>query len=499
MSNLPRICEINEVNMYTNLRKSLFLSFSKILFFNLIFQFLFFQVYGQTRKGELDKVFNTFLSHKEMKGASVSFHVVAVKGNDFNYKYDAERALTPASITKLLTTTAGLIYLGKDFKFKTKISHTGTYENGVLKGDLIIHGGGDPTLTLASLDSVVNSSYPNLKEIKGKVIADASLYGTRTTPPNWVWEDLGNYYGVGAASLNIDDNMFKLYLKTGTTGTLATINSVVPHPPYLHVSSEVTAGEKGTGDNSYIFSAPYSNTHIIRGTLPPNRANFRVKGGVTDPDYHAIWMLAGILSKQGVILDINKLQVCYLKENLGQFKVTGIVNSKPLSWIIDKTNKKSINLYAESIAKYVSIKETGSIVADSISSTTLKQLSEIGVNVEGIYLEDGSGLSPFDAFSASHMTSVLKNIYNRPQYQTFYNSLAITGVSGTLKYFCRYNQAKGKVHGKSGSMRRVRSYAGYITTAEGDLLAFALMVNNFSGKSKTLRTAMEPVIESLVK
>ncbi len=499
MSNLPRICEINEVNMNTNLIKSSFLTVSKILFFNLILQFLFSQAIAQTKNKILEEEFQKFLAHDWMKGASVSFHVKSIKGNDFEFKYDEDRALTPASITKLFTTSAGLFQLGKDFQFVTGISYTGDFKDGILNGNLIIHGGGDPTLTLIALDSAVKASLPALKEIKGEIIADASLYGTRTTPPNWVWEDLGNYYGVGAASLNLNDNMFKLYLKTGATGTVAKINKVEPHPPYLNITSEVTAGEKGTGDNSFLFSSPYSNSHIIRGTLPPHRSNFRVKGGVTDPDYHAIWMLADTLSSQGVIVGEERLRVEYSKQKLPASERVGEVKSKPLSWIIDKTNKKSINLYAESVAKYVSNEKTKSIVADSITYSVLNKLDSIGVITSGIYLEDGSGLSPFDAFSASNMTSALEKIYSTPQYTTFYNSLAVTGVSGTLKYFCRYNQAKGKVYGKSGSMRRVKSYAGYINTNSGDLLVFTIIVNNFSCKSKVVRKAMEPILEILVK
>lgn len=485
--------------MNTNLIKSSFLTVSKILFFNLILQFLFSQANAQTKNQILEDEFQKFLDHEWMKGASVSFHVKSIKGSDFEYKHDAQRALTPASITKLLTTSAGLFQLGKDFQFITKISHTGTYNEGVLNGNLIIHGGGDPTLTLIALDSAVKACFPSLKEIKGEIIADASLYGTRTTPPNWVWEDLGNYYGVGAASLNLNDNMFKLYLKTGTTGSVASINKVEPHPPYLNVTSEVIAGEKGTGDNSFLFSAPYSNSHIIRGTLPPNRSNFKVKGGVTDPDYHTIWMLADTLSSQGIVINQEKLKVEYLKENIPTSIKVGEVKSNSLSWIIDKTNKKSINLYAESIAKCVSNKKTQSILADSVTSSILNELTSIGVDTEGIYMEDGSGLSPFDAFSASHMTAVLGKIYTTPQFETFYNSLAVTGQSGTLKYFCRYNQAKGRVVGKSGSMRRVRSYAGYINTKSGDVLAFTIMVNNFSCKSKVVRKSMEPIFDILSK
>lgn len=485
--------------MHTIQRKFPYFTFRKILFFSVFLQFLFHQTLAQSKKESLEKSFNTFLSHDWMEGASISFHTKTVKGEPFEYGYDETRTLTPASITKLLTTSTGLLVLGKDFRFSTKISHTGTFENGILEGDLIIHGGGDPTLTLRALDSAVQESLPGLTELKGHIIADASLYGTRTTPPNWVWEDLGNYYGVGAASLNINDNMFKLYLKTGKTGEIASINSIVPDLPYLNVTSEVTAGPKETGDNSYIFSAPYSNSHIIRGTLPPYRANFKVKGGVTDPDYHAVYMLGDTLKKHGVTVDLNKISVLYNTSDIVNNKLIGSVESMQLSDIIDKTNKKSVNLYAESIAKYVSKKKTGSIVTDSIALTIKKQISKLDVPDKGIYLEDGSGLSPFDAFSASYMTNFLVAMYNQPQFDTFYNSLAVTGVSGTLKYFCRYNGAKGKVYGKSGSMRRVRSYAGYVTAQNGDVIAFTVIINNFSCKSKAVRKGLEPVIESLIK
>ncbi|WP_281616445.1 D-alanyl-D-alanine carboxypeptidase/D-alanyl-D-alanine-endopeptidase [Flammeovirga sp. SubArs3] len=472
-----------------------------------IFCFLFFVVgcitknpiLAQQKQHSIDKVFKEFLAHDWMRGASVSFKVKSLEKKNINYEYQSTTSLTPASITKLFSTSVGLKVLGEDYKYETKVSYTGEIVDGVLDGDLIIHGAGDPTLTLRNLDSVIVSKLPDLKEIKGAIIADASLYGRVTTPPKWVWEDLGNYYGAGVSSLNINDNIYGVYLKTGSTGSKSTINEIKPITPYLTVESEVLAGEKGTGDNSFIFSSPYSDSHIIRGTLPPNRSNFRVKGGVTNPEYHTIWMLADTLASHGVKVDENQLKVVYNSEELEKSLPLCSAFSPTLSQIIDKTNKKSVNLYAEAVAKTVSIMETNSILPDSITASLIRNLEDLQLSDEGLFLEDGSGLSPFDAFSANHMVTLLENIRSTDYFDTFYNSLAVTGTSGTLKYFCRYNQAKGRVIGKSGSMRRVKSYAGYVKTVNNDTLVFTVIVNNFGCKGKEVRKALEPLMEELAK
>ncbi|OHX66884.1 D-alanyl-D-alanine carboxypeptidase/D-alanyl-D-alanine endopeptidase [Flammeovirga pacifica] len=470
------------------------LDFSK---YTLITLFFFsFSVFSQEKRNIIDSEFHKLLDHDWMKGASVSFEVRSVKSNQVVYQFEAEKSLTPASITKLFSTANALDKLGPNYQYKTDLSYSGVFENSVLNGDLIIHGSGDPTLTLQELDSAIRTSLPNLSEITGHIIVDASLYGKQTTPYKWVWEDLGNYYGAGVNSLNIDDNIYNIYLNTGNTGDRAEIISISPKTPYLTVESEVLSGEKGTGDNSFIFSSPYSNSHIIRGTLPPNRKKFKVKGGITNPDYHAAYMLRDNLVKNGVDIRLDAIKVVYIKDDLPDSKSFSSVKSIPISLIIDKTNKKSINLYAEALAKTVSIKETASILPDSIAKSIINYVAKLGGDSQGIFLEDGSGLSPFDAFSAHHMVSFLCKIRHESYFDDFENSLATTGKSGTLKYFCRYNKAKGKITGKSGSMRRVRSYAGYIQTSN-DVLAFTIIVNNFSCNHKTMRKSLEPLMEIL--
>ncbi|MBB6463023.1 D-alanyl-D-alanine carboxypeptidase/D-alanyl-D-alanine endopeptidase [Flammeovirga kamogawensis] len=471
----------------------------KVLFFYVIFYFFDNQVDAQSKYQQIKEAVNTIQESDWMRGGSISFHVKSLSGKPLEYGYNEETSLTPASITKLFTTGIGLKKLGEAFKYETKVSYSGQITEGVLDGDLIIHGAGDPTLQLRSLDSAIVASIPSLKKITGKVIIDASLYGQVTTPPKWVWEDLGNYYGAGVASLNINDNMYYLYLKTGNEGQVASIVDINPKTPYLKVESEVLAGKKGTGDNSFIFSSPYSDSHIIRGTLPPNRSSFKVKGGITNPDYHAGWILADTLISQGIDLDKNEIEVVYDKNKLPVVKPLCSVFSHDLSWIINKTNKKSINLYAEAIIKTVSINETGSILPEDITSTLLSCIEEVGVDTQGLFLEDGSGLSPFGAFSAKHMTQYLGLMTKETVYPSFFKSLAVTGTSGTLKYFCRYNSAKGKVTGKSGSMRRVRSYAGFVKTSSKETLVFTVIVNNFSCKSKQVRKALEPLMDIMAK
>ncbi|ANQ50084.2 D-alanyl-D-alanine carboxypeptidase/D-alanyl-D-alanine-endopeptidase [Flammeovirga sp. MY04] len=469
---------------------------TKLIFFGLFFCFV--QSFAQNKHQLVDKELKLLLSKEWMQGASVSFKVTSIKNKNFDYDYQSNISLTPASITKLFSTANALDKLGSNYRYETKISYSGSYQNGVLDGNLIIHGSGDPTLRLAQLDSAIAASLPDLKKITGKIVADATLYGKQTTPYKWVWEDLGNYYGAGVNSLNIDDNIYNIYLNTGNTGEKAEIVSITPKTPYLTVEADVLSGEQGTGDNSFIFSSPYSNSHIIRGTLPPNRKNFKVKGGVTDPDYHAIYMLKTTLVERGVSIGEGCIEVIYHKSKLTDLHELTSVKSIPISKIIDKTNKKSINLYAEALAKTVTIKEKNSILPDSVTKSVIDFVSSLGGSSKGIFLEDGSGLSPFGAFSASHMVDFLIGIKEKDYFEDFEKSLAKTGQSGTLKYFCRYNGAKGKILGKSGSMRRVRSYAGYIKT-NNDVLVFTIIINNFSCNHKTLRKALEPLMEELSK
>ena len=144
-------------------------------------------------------------------------------------------SFTPASVTKLITTATALEILGKDFTFKTYIEYDGELTNGVLNGNLYIRGGGDPTLGsykmgdprfMLSWAKIIKNA--GIKEIRGAVIADVSLYDQEGVSPKWLWEDIANYYAPAIFALSIFDNTCRVTLRSGAEGS---IPEIISHKP----------------------------------------------------------------------------------------------------------------------------------------------------------------------------------------------------------------------------------------------------------------------------
>jgi D-alanyl-D-alanine carboxypeptidase/D-alanyl-D-alanine-endopeptidase (penicillin-binding protein 4) len=184
----------------------------------------------------------------------------------------------------------------------------------------------------------------------------------------------------------------------------------------------------------------------------------------------------------------------------GEVTIVSDIVSPPLTDIIDTLNHESVNLYAEHLAKQLgkAFRNTGSTEAgvDVIKDF----LSESGINTDGLYIEDGSGLSPLDAVNSRAMTGLLLFMKNRGKhFSEFYSSLPEAGKEGTLKNHFSDPVFTGRMNAKSGSMTRVRSYAGYLTALSGKKLIFCIIVNNFSGPSGKIISRIEEILKETIQ
>ncbi|MGB1218056.1 MAG: D-alanyl-D-alanine carboxypeptidase/D-alanyl-D-alanine endopeptidase, partial [Saprospiraceae bacterium] len=208
-----------------------------------------------------------------MKYASLGISVVDLDTGEEVFSYDSQRALSPASSMKVITTSTGLMLLGADFKFKTEIQYDGNIsEDGILDGNIYIKGFGDPSLGSAKPEGTLTYQgisklfaekikEKGIKEIKGKIIGDESYYQSPPLPASWQWEDLGNYYGAGVSALNMNANTYFISFQQKTSlNTIPKVVNIQPHLPNINIQNEVKTAARGTGDNCYIFGSPYINT-----------------------------------------------------------------------------------------------------------------------------------------------------------------------------------------------------------------------------------------------
>ncbi len=460
----------------------------------------------------LTNAIETFANDPAFKYGGISVSIVDVESGKLIAGHQSNLGTTPASSLKVITTAAALHYLGEDFRFKTELQHDGNIdENGTLQGNLYIKGYGDPTIGSHHFDKaekldVVMQKFAEaikkagIKKINGYIIGDGSYFDTEVVGNKWLWEDLGNYYGSGAHGLNIQENMYFIdFQQVSQLGATPKVIKIRPTIPNLLLLNEVKSDVKGSGDNAYIFGAPYAYTRYIRGTIPVGNKTFTIKGSIPDPPFFTAHYLADVLEKNGI--ETSKLTSSYFdykrnQENKeGQRATIFTYQSPNLREIVFKTNMKSVNLYCEAMLRMIGKKINNDSTPEGGLKAVYDYLEKNKMNTKGFFLLDGSGLSPMNSATSFQMAQAIRIfIQDKNIADAFKRSLPVSARSGSMKYLLRGTVAEEKVFAKSGGMERVRSYTGYMKTKSGQLLSFSMIANNFTCKSSEVRKKMEKLM-----
>jgi len=442
-----------------------------------------------------------FARDPELTGALVSVSITDIATGRTVGGHQTELACIPASTQKLITTAVAMDVLGPEHRFETQLVIMGEIaEGGVLNGDVYLVGGGDPSLGspyfkgVLGLKSILGRwrekiRAAGIRRINGRIIGEGSYFGTHAAAGGWPWSDLGNYYGSGAYGLNIHENFYFLdLLQRSVEGTIPPVQRTRPVVPGLRLTNELRSGPRGSGDQAYIYGAPFGYDNHIRGTIPVGSGRFVVKGALPDPPLFAAQALCRHLEDGGISVSLpaesDRIQ------GSGRYasgRVLDTYSSPALSALIDRTNLRSNNLYAETLLREIN-KARGTEIYNLSSTKVLEEwLQSAGLPTGGTRFEDGSGLATRNFFSAAFMTRFLRYQAGRSRWR---ESIPVAGQTGSMKGFLKGTVAVGRLSAKSGSLGAARAYAGYVNRADGKELAFAIMVNNFTIESKQVRKKM---------
>ncbi len=413
--------------------------------------------------------------------------------------YEPERSVTPASITKLITTATALELLDSTFCFETAVAYDGTFSNGTINGNLYIIGSGDPSLGSRFVNDYyfLNRWCQQLKSlgvrhITGNIVADASVYDSDPIPSRWIWEDMGNYYGAGVYGLSVFDNTLNISMRSGDVGTQPTILKVTPHIDGLELYN-LAHSTKTPMDSAFVRGMAYDNRRWIVGAVPANRGQFLLKGDIPNPPLCLAEQFAALLRHYGVTIDGTFSD--HATNTLPRTTLF-VHKSEPLSTLVRVTNFTSNNNYAEHIFRRLAV-QNGTPASNNTAIAVAKKFwQQHGISFDGVSLNDGSGLSPLDAFSADFLNQILLKMYHSPQFPAYLNSIPLAGKEGTVKKFLTQNKT-AQIHAKSGSMAGVQSYAGYIVKG-GKTYTFCIIVNHFDSR-KQVRKEIESWILKAVE
>lgn len=406
-----------------------------------------------------------------LKTASVGFCLIPLEGADVpELAHQADLGLIPASALKAVTTATALQVLGKDYRFETRLLRDGD--------DLVVKGGGDPTLASTSPDAEFEAWTEALKRagveaIEGDLVMDAGRFEDRIVPNAWPWGDVGNYYGSGAWGLNFHLNSYALTFQPGEAGHPARLVRTDPTPPGVRFENRMLTGPEGSGDQGYVYGGPRAEVISMRGTVPEGEL-FTIRGSLPNPPLMCGELFRDYLRKQGVPVAG--------KVRLGRGAGDEIYKqeSPTLEKIVRGTNHRSVNLYADCLLKILD--EEGR--AEEALTLVRGHWEGQGVDLTGCVLHDGSGLSPRNIITPRQLALILKKARGHESGEVFEKSLPMAGRSGTMVSFGQGSVLEGRVRAKSGGMTGVRTYTGYLTRKSGARYSFALMVNNPVGNPK---------------
>ena len=453
----------------------------------------------------------SFASNSLNKNALISFKVINIDSSTEIASYKSSLAIPSASTTKLFSTATGFEALGPNFTTYTQIYMSGFIDkDSSLNGNIYVRGAGDVSLgskffnengeefnfLLRWSDSLKSKG---IKYINGSIICDGSDYGYSGSPKSWGLDDIGNYYGAAAQGINFFDNTIKIYFKSKGVGQKTEVIEIYPKISNLSLKNEVLSANISE-DNAYIFGTNYSLNRSAKGSLPINENRFEVKGSMPDPEYQLAEEWVKVLKSKNIIVrdgylgfrTANLKKINYLTETKLLFRE----KSKTLKEIAYWTNIKSVNLFAEGILNNIGFHlNGGGSTEDGIAA--LKSFWENKINLTNFQLKDGCGLSKENAISADHFCQLLNYMKNSKNFKDFKSTLPIAGVSGTIKNLCKGQAGEGRIFAKSGTISKVKSYAGYVVSKSGKNLAFAITVNNFSGSNSQIMTEIEKVLNEL--
>lgn len=456
-----------------------------------------FTATAQSLESRIATAFKAFQSDPKMANGIAAFSVIDANTGKVIFSENGHTGMATASTLKTITSATAFSILGADFTYETSLQYTGTIDHtGVLSGDIIIKGTGDPTLGSDRYDATAPELLLNqwvdairnagIRRIDGCIVGDDLLWDGHRAPSGWTWGDMGNYYGAGVSALNWRENAFKILMKPGAAaGDKADFLGTKPDRSYLKFNNEVRTGARGTGDRLYAFSAPYSTQILLDGTYALDLKK-EIELSSPDPAYDVALALQIALEKQGIGVR-TPATTGYLLKKSGSLlpsarKTIYKHKSPPLSEICYWFNRKSINLYGEALLKTVASSSGEKYAtADAAEFEREYWCNALGLSPGALQIRDGSGLSPENRVTTLAMATILNHIKAKPWFGLFYEGLPI------------YNHMKMK----SGTISGVLGYAGYQTSSHGQPLVFSFLISNYQGSASAMRQRMFTMLNVL--
>lgn len=413
------------------------------------------------------------LNHPALNRGKTSIVVADIASGKEILSRNPDMALIPASCAKIITAAAALSILGPDHRFETNFYSDSPPKNGAI-GTLFIAGTGDPTLVNENLETIAAElNKMGVRHITSGIVIDNSYFDSYDYPRKNTGQ--GRAYTAKTSALAVNFNSVEVEIgpgkKNGSTG-FATVN---PPSDYFHMVNKLVTARKFRAD---IRLVPEKNGEllIVTGRIPLHSGTQKFYRSISDPLQHAGATIRYFLEEKGIKVSgtVRAGKIPATATQLLRYE------SKPLSEIVSKMNKRSNNFIAEQLLKHLGAVRFGVPGSSAKGAKAAGEyMASIGIPAGSVILENGSGLSENSSISAGNLVKILIAARKNKKFgDTFFDSLSVLGVDGTTKRWRFADDLEGLSRVKTGTIDGVSSLAGYTPTADGKLAAFAIIVND---------------------
>jgi len=409
-----------------------------------------------------------------------------------NYLY------SPASIQKLFTATAALVYLGSEFRYHTQLLTSGDIKGNILEGDLYIKFSGDPELNTNNLNALIKRlSDLGITHINGRVYIDNSSYDRIAYPPGWSWEDLSYGYAAPLSAVILDRNEFIMRMMPSTKpGNHPSIIVGLP-PNVVHFNNHITTTNGYTKHCPITVYSDAKNGYKLNGCINSKWGRQRRTLAIRNPEMYA----EATISEQLKALNIEHNGHVRVKTAPKHSQKIAEFLSPPLKIVLKELLKNSDNLVANSLLKKLGEKyyKTQGNWQNGLRAMRQIYKDKSRINLKDSLINDGSGLSRYNMLKPSQFSKLLYFAYHNPRVRPYLmDALPISGVDGTLSLRMRQRAYRGKVIAKTGSMTGVSALSGYVKNKKHGMIGFVVIMNGFVGKSWPYHRVQDKICEALV-
>jgi len=442
----------------------------------------------------------------EFRNAHWGILIVDPARGDTLYTRNADKLFMPASNQKIITGSVAVAQLGPEYRWTTTLLARGPIRRGVLDGDLVVRGDGDPSIStsmrgdaLVPLRDLADSLRARgITRIRGRVAPAPSPFTDAPLGYGWAWDDLDEPYGAGVDALYFNEGFTQILVRAGARPgdpVRATTRPASTFPPLIVRASTIARAMTG-GDSTRIrpgLTVGYDSSHtgvLVAGTIVAGDTAV-LELALRDHPAAFAAALREALRSRGIAVDEARRDSTALLDSLVALR------SPPLRDVMRAFEKPSQNQIGELLFKTIALHATGIGRADSAQHVVEKQLVAWGAEPDGFAVRDGSGLSRHDYVSPRTLVKALDAMRRHPDFRVFYDALPIAGVDGTIDKRMRGTPAQGNVHAKTGYIDKARSLSGYVTTPDGQMLIFSMLCNNYTVPTATVNRVQDSVAARL--